>query len=81
MVTAGLNKTPAQMFALAFGIVYLSIGLIGFGDDRFRTGGRARSLSRSCWSSPLNPLHNFVHIGIGLIWMVSSARHETRPSA
>jgi hypothetical protein len=76
MVTAGWNKTPAQLFALGFGIVYLTIGLIGFavtGFDGWVSSGTGEKLL----IFPVNPLHNFVHIGVGLLWMVSSARHDS----
>ena len=74
MVTR-LGKTPAQLFALVFGIVYLAIGLIGFGVTGF-DNWIAKETSEKLLIFPVNPLHNLVHIGIGAIWMISSATHK-----
>ena len=76
MVTASLNKTPAQLFALVFGVIYLAIGLIGFGSTGF-DGWVSSATDEKLLIFPVNPLHNFVHIAVGLLWMVGSARHET----
>jgi len=76
MVTTGLSKTPAQIFALAFGVVYLSIGLIGFGVTGF-DGWVSSATAEKFLVFPVNPLHNFVHIAVGVLWMIASARHES----
>ncbi|MGH2755013.1 MAG: DUF4383 domain-containing protein [Actinomycetota bacterium] len=76
MVTTSLNKTPAQLFALVFGVVYLSIGLIGFGATGF-DGWASSETGEKLLIFPVNPLHNFVHIAVGLLWMVGSTRHAT----
>ena len=75
MVTS-FNKTAAQLFALAFGIVYVTIGLISFAITGFDNWATSDTFEKFLFF-PVNPLHNFVHVGIGLLWMVSSAKHET----
>jgi hypothetical protein len=60
--------TWPQMLALAFGVVYLLVGIVGFfitGFDGFvsnRTDGNTDTLLIFM----INPLHNVVHVLIGL---------------
>jgi hypothetical protein len=75
MVTS-LNKTAAQLFALTFGIVYVAIGLISFGITGFDNWVQSETFEKFLFF-PVNPLHNFVHIGIGLLWMIASSKHVT----
>lgn len=77
--TATGDRSPAQMFALVFGVVYLLVGLIGFastGFDNFATFSDDSLLIFN-----INPLHNIVHLGIGAAWIVASKRHDTAKSA
>jgi hypothetical protein len=67
------DRTPAQGFALAFGVAYIAIGIFGFavtGWDRFisETGEKFIVFE-------LNPLHNVVHLVLGGVWLVSSDNH------
>lgn len=74
------SHTPAQIFALAFGVVYLFIGLVGFavtGFDDFAGSVYGEKLL----IFPVNPLHNLVHLAIGVFWLVASARHASARSA
>jgi hypothetical protein len=67
---AGRERTPAQLFALVFGVVYLLVGVVGFfvtGFDNFAEKDPAKIVVFS-----VNPLHNLVHIVIGLVWIASS---------
>ena len=78
MATAVGNKTPAQMFALAFGVVYLVVGLVGFavtGFDNFASATDEKLLVFA-----VNPLHNIAHLGVGVLLLVGSTRHETAKS-
>lgn len=68
------NLTPAQMFALAFGVVYMLVGLIGFGVTGFN-GWFASDTAEKLIIFPLNGIHNVVHIAAGLVWMMSSSTH------
>ncbi len=75
---AGAARTPAQMFALVFGVVYLAIGLIGFaatGFDNFATFSDDSLLIFN-----LNPLHNLVHLAIGAVWIGASREHASAKS-
>lgn len=71
--TAGVGKTPAQMFALVFGVVYLLIGILGFavtGFDQF-----ASEQGDKLILFPVNPLHNIVHVLIGAVWIGGAKDH------
>ncbi|CAN5665346.1 DUF4383 domain-containing protein [soil metagenome] len=81
MASAGTSsaKTPAQMFALVFGIVYLAIGVLGFFvtgfGDFFNKAGDTLILF------PVNPMHNIVHLLLGAIWLGGSRAHATAKAA
>ena len=78
MSTAVGNKTPAQMFALVFGVVYLVVGVVGFaitGFDNF-----AAETDEKLLVFAINPLHNVAHLGVGALLLVGSGRHETAKS-
>lgn len=80
MSTAYGNKTPAQIFALAFGIVYVVVGLVGFaitGFDNFADNAEA---GEKLILFAINPLHNIAHLGVGALLLVGSGRHETAKS-
>ncbi len=69
------KRSPAQLFALVFGAVYILVGVLGFlvtGFDDFanRTGEVLVLFG-------VNPLHNIVHIAIGAVWVVSAAKHNS----
>ena len=67
------------MFALAFGVVYLVVGLVGFavtGFDNFASEVPGDKLIVFA----INPLHNIAHIGVGALLLVGSSRHETAKS-
>jgi hypothetical protein len=64
------ERTPAQLFALIFGVVYLLVGIVGFfmtGFDNFAEKDPAKVVVFS-----VNPLHNVVHILIGVVWIAAS---------
>jgi hypothetical protein len=79
MARAAATRTPAQMFALVFGAVYLLIGILGFVVTGF-DGFAAESYNEKLIVFPVNPLHNLVHIAIGALWLGSSSRHATAKS-
>lgn len=76
MATAVGDKTPAQMFALVFGVVYLIVGIIGFavtGFDDFA----GKTFNEQLIVFALNPLHNIVHLALGAVWIGASRIHVT----
>lgn len=77
MATA-TGRTPAQMFALAFGAVYLLVGIVGFfvtGFDDF-----ASETNEELIIFAINPLHNIVHIALGVVWIGAAASHQAAKS-
>ena len=77
MASTGVStRSPAQLFALVFGAVYVLIGLAGFivtGFDDFA----AKNYSEELILFPVNPLHNIVHLAVGALWLGSAARHQS----
>ncbi|MGY1715611.1 DUF4383 domain-containing protein [Geodermatophilus nigrescens] len=67
--------TWPQMLALAFGVVYLLVGIVGFfitGFDGFVSNRTADGNDDMLLFFMINPLHNIVHIVIGLAGIVLS---------
>ena len=62
------------MFALVFGVVYLLVGIVGF----FVTGfdGFAAEHGEKLVIFHLNPLHNIVHILLGVVWIGAASSHD-----
>jgi len=66
-------QTPGQKFAVTFGAVYLLIGLAGFvvtGFDQFA----GETYDDTLVVFPLNPLHNIVHLALGVAWLIAAPR-------
>lgn len=75
----GVTRSPAQIFALAFGVVYLLIGIVGFavtGFDNFA----GETYNNKVIIFPVNPFHNLVHIAIGGLWLFGAKDHPTAKS-
>jgi hypothetical protein len=69
MATAPANRTPAQLFALVFGVVYLLVGIVGlFFSGSFLHGVADDKLI----AFRLNYFHDIVHILLGLVWIGAS---------
>lgn len=68
--------TPAQTVALAFGVVYLAIGFIGFAATGFSEFA-GHTFDRRLLVFAVNPLHNLVHLATGALWLVSSGKHAS----
>ena len=64
MQSARTSKTRAQLFALAFGGIYILVGLVGFAVTGF--GDFASDTSTRLLIFDINPLHNIVHLAIGV---------------
>jgi hypothetical protein len=66
------TKSPAQLFALVFGAVYLLVGIVGF----FVTGFddiAGKTYNEELIIFALNPLHNVVHLAIGAVWIAAAS--------
>src|SRR4051794_40874959 len=66
--------TPAQRFALLFGLVYVAVGVAGFvvtGFDDF-TGMHHDTLL----IFSVNPAHNVIHLALGLAWLAAAPHHR-----
>jgi hypothetical protein len=62
MASAASSKTPGQLFALIFGVVYLLVGILGFFVAKdFFGGNEADKLI----AFPVNHMHNIIHLLIG----------------
>ena len=74
MATATSARSPAQIFALVFGVVYLAFGILGFavtGFDEFA----GQTFGDELVIFPVNPLHNIVHLLLGAVWIGASRSH------
>jgi len=69
------TRHPAQLLALAIGVVYTLIGIAGFfvtGFDNF-----ASETNETLLGFEVNPLHNLVHLAIGLAGLALWRRLDT----
>ena len=57
MATAAAGKSPAQMFALVFGAIYVLVGLLGFVNDPI------------LGIFDVNLLHNIIHLAVGGLFL------------
>lgn len=67
---AQTTRYPTQWFALVAGAVYLVVGIVGF----FKTGfvNFASNTTTNILGFDVNPLHNIVHILLGVVWLVGA---------
>lgn len=75
MQSARTSRTPAQLFALAFGGIYVLVGLVGFAVTGF--GNFASDTSTRLLIFDINPLHNLVHLAIGAALLFGASRAVT----
>ena len=69
------TRHPSQLLALAIGAVYTLIGILGFfitGFDNF-----AAETDKTLLGFEINPLHNIVHLAIGLAGLALWRRLDT----
>ena len=70
------DRTPAQLYALLFGIVLLAIGILGFiADSSFGTGSDVEGSDFIIFE--VNGWHNIVHILSGLLGLALARRRDT----
>jgi hypothetical protein len=70
-----VTRHPSQLLALAIGAVYTLVGLLGF----FVTGleNFAAETDKTLVGFEINPLHNLVHLAIGLAGLALWRRLDT----
>ena len=73
MATNASTRTPAQLFGLVFGVVYLLVGIAGFFVASEVTGGSADD---KLIAFPVNHLHNIIHLLIGGSLIFGSTRAD-----
>ena len=78
--SAGGSRTPAQLFALAIGVVYLLVGIVGFAITRSDVAG-GDSGNGTLVIFAVNTLHNLLHLAVGAIWLVASQRRTWAKTA
>ena len=69
------TRHPSQLLALAIGAVYTLVGILGF----FVTGFEnfASETDKTLLGFEINPLHNLVHLAIGLAGLALWRRLDT----
>ena len=73
--SAAAGRHPAQLLALAIGAIYTLVGILGF----FVTGleNFASETDKTLLGFEVNPLHNIVHLLIGLAGLALWRRLDT----
>ena len=73
--STSVTRHPSQLLALAIGAVYTLIGILGF----FITGFEnfAAETDKTLLGFEINPLHNLVHLAIGLAGLALWRRLDT----
>lgn len=71
--TRAAIRTPAQVAALAFGVVYLLVGVVGWFVTTDFTG---LDDDAHLLGFHLNGLHNVVHLALGAAWIAASTRFD-----
>jgi hypothetical protein len=71
--------TPAQRFALVFGVVYLAVSVAGFAVTGFSDFAGMHHAKLLVFA--VNPLHNVIHLAIALAWLASVASHRAARAA
>ncbi len=66
------EKSLGNVIALAVGVVYTALGIIGFAVTGFE--GFTASGGHKLLGFGLNPFHNIVHLGIGLYLLWAATR-------
>jgi len=65
-----MRTMQVQRFAQVFGAVYLLVGLLGFAFTGF--ADFAAPSDDKLLLFGVNPLHNIVHLAVGVLWLASS---------
>ena len=73
------SRTPAQLFALVFGVVYLAVGVAGFAVTGFSDFAGMHHDKLLIFS--VNPAHNVIHLAMGLAWLAAAPNHRAAKAA
>jgi len=65
--------TPAQRFAAVFGVVYLAVAVAGIALTGF--SDFAGEHHHTLLIFAVNPLHNVIHLVLGVGWLAAAPRH------
>ena len=70
--SAAPARHPAQLLALAIGVIYTLVGIAGF----FVTGFEnfAAETDKTLLGFEINPLHNIVHLLVGAVLLLGATR-------
>jgi hypothetical protein len=71
--------TPAQRFALLFGLGYLAVGIAGFAVTGFSDFAGMHHEKLLVFS--INPAHNLIHLAMGLAWLAAAPHHRPAKAA
>jgi hypothetical protein len=66
--------SPAQKFAAGFGAIYLLVGAAGFVVTGFSDFAGMDHHKLVIFA--VNPLHNAIHVVLGLVWLAAATRHR-----
>lgn len=72
---AAARWTPAQRFALVFGVVYLLVGLAGFAVTGVHPFAGMHHHTLVVFA--VNPLHNVIHVVLAAGWLAAAPRPRT----
>ena len=67
--------TPAQRFAALFGVVYLAVAIAGFALTGVTGFGEGHEHTLVIFA--VNPLHNYIHLFLAVLWLAAAPRHGT----
>ena len=70
--TAPRTWTPAQRFAAGFGALYLLVGVAGFAVTGVHDFSGMHHQTLLIFA--VNPLHNVIHLVLGLVWLGAAPR-------
>ena len=75
-----MSGSPNRLLAAAFGVVYLLVGLVGFAITGF-SNFAGTNTGDNLIVFEINPLHNIVHIAIGVLLLAASRTVATAKAA
>jgi Domain of unknown function (DUF4383) len=75
-----MSGSPNRLLGAVFGVVYLLVGLVGFAVTGFSDFAGTNTGDKLIVFE-INPLHNLVHIAIGVLLLVASRAVSTAKGA